>query len=120
MEDEPHVRILARRILEAAGFGVIEAESAASALEIARQEHEGIDVLLTDLLLAGTSGRDLADRVRSLKPDLAVAFMSGYAEETFEPDGARVTTEVHVAKPFTPVSLRDVVRRALDSRPRAA
>ena len=112
VEDEPAVRTAAVRILRAAGYTVIEVGSAAAAIELANSE-AGIDLLLTDMVMPGMSGRELSRNLRAVRPDLGVVYMSGYSEELVmrdsELDGPLVQ------KPFTRESLLVIVRDAVQS-----
>jgi CheY-like chemotaxis protein len=80
VEDEDAVREAARRILTAAGYDVVAAPSAAVGLEKSAGRQK-IDLLLTDMVMPGMSGRELAHRMRAARPNIRVVFMSGYAEE---------------------------------------
>lgn len=73
VEDEPAVRTAAVRILRAAGYTVIEVGSAAAAIELANSE-AGIDLLLTDMVMPGMSGRELSRNLRAVRPDLGVVY----------------------------------------------
>lgn len=79
-EDESGVRHLVKRILARKGYQVIEAASGADALAIADAFDESIDVLLTDMIMPGMSGAELAARLSAARPELATLFMSGYPE----------------------------------------
>ena len=79
VEDEALVRLLVAQILEEAGYAVREAAEAKSALELLRSG-EFIDLMVTDVGLPGLNGKQLADQARSLRPDLKVLFMTGYAD----------------------------------------
>jgi two-component system cell cycle sensor histidine kinase/response regulator CckA len=115
VEDEASVRDFARRSLEGLGYTVIEASNGAEAL--ARAEHHGdsIDLLLTDVVMPGMSGRKLVKRLRASRPDLRVVMMSGFAAQ--QADGAALDAgAVVLNKPFARESLGRAVRRALDER----
>ena len=113
VEDDPHVRHLAREILIHQGYEVWEAASPRQALESVREKPHIVRLLLTDLMMPSMNGCDLAREVSQLQPGIGVLFMSGYTD----PDLAR-RTEVHpetalLEKPFTAATLLDSVRRAL-------
>ena len=114
-EDEPALRSLASRILSGCGYRVLEAADGRQAIEIC-QTHDGpVHLLLTDMVMPGMGGQDLAACLRSLHPELRVLFMSGYIEDGFESAGQEM---VHfLQKPFTPEGLSSSVRKALDHRP---
>jgi CheY-like chemotaxis protein len=110
VEDDPGVRLLARRALELAGHRVLEAESPSRALVMVENEQR-VDLLVTDVILPGMTGRALAERLRSERQDLRVVFTSGYAvaQEVLE----RGTS--FLWKPYTPQQLAEMVREALAS-----
>jgi len=99
-EDDPDLRELLRETLAARGYQVVEAGSPSEAVRVAGGYAAGIDLLLTDLMMPGGSGRELARRMRALSPRLKVLFMSGYGE----PGTGGVQLEPgdpFLAKPFT-------------------
>jgi PAS domain S-box-containing protein len=112
VEDEDAVRQAARRILVGAGCEVLEAADGQAALALSAAREGKVDLLLTDMVMPGMSGRELARRLRASRPDIRVAYMSGYAEDLPTPgqtlDGPLVT------KPFTRVPLLEVVGAALE------
>ncbi len=110
VEDEPMLRDLTLRVLTGAGFQVLEAANAAQALEFAGRPEVELDLLLTDVVMPGMSGIELADKLRRRLPGLRVLLMSGYAEEIVL---AEESDYAFVAKPFTPQGLLDAVLDAL-------
>ena len=87
VEDETNLRRLARQYLETQGYKILEAEDGAAALQIVAG-HEGvIDLLLTDVIMPGMNGRELAVQVTTLLPDVRVLYMSGYTENAVGLDG---------------------------------
>src|SRR5262245_11779517 len=82
VEDDTAVRTATKRILERYGYRVFEAQGAQGALEIAVVHKGPLALLLTDLVLPGMSGAELARQVRLLRPEIRVVFTSGYDEET--------------------------------------
>ena len=87
VEDEPGVRRLSRTILEAQGYAVLEAASGDEALEVARSHPGEIHLVATDVIMPGISGRVLWDRLRGLRPDSRVLFMSGYTDDAIARHG---------------------------------
>ncbi|HEX3238950.1 MAG TPA: PAS domain S-box protein [Solirubrobacterales bacterium] len=85
VEDEPEVRRMAERILTKGSFSVIGTDSGARALEICAKEDQPIDLLLTDVIMPEMLGTELVERMRELRPDLKVVYMSGYSHEILEP-----------------------------------
>src|SRR5260370_3875608 len=111
VDDEAPVRSLARDILVYAGYRVLEAEDGAQALRLAEEHQGAIHVLLTDLMMSGINGKELADRLASLRPDTKMIFMSGRASEVITDAGVLVPVDAFLAKPFTADRLRDKWRR---------
>jgi CheY-like chemotaxis protein len=115
VEDAPFVRALTVRILRASGYTVLEAESGAAADRVVDEFDRPIDLLLSDVVMPGESGAQLAARFRQTRPDLAVLFMSGYSGDVqLERGVAREGVPV-LDKPFLPDKLLDSVRKALES-----
>jgi two-component system cell cycle sensor histidine kinase/response regulator CckA len=120
VEDESGVRSFARTVLTRFGYRVLEAQSSEQALENLKGHDGVVDLLLTDIMLAGMDGAELARRLAPGRPNLRVIFMSGYAEPALEqalPNGCDL-----LEKPFTAQTLLSRVREALGSRavPRAS
>jgi two-component system cell cycle sensor histidine kinase/response regulator CckA len=112
VEDAPAVRVLASRMLQNGGYEVLEAGSGDEALRLAA-EHAP-DVLLTDVVMPGMSGGDLADALRRVMPELPVVFMSGYSDDVVIRHGMLERRVAFVEKPFTHATLLQAVREALD------
>lgn len=115
VEDELIVRTAARRILEAAGYHVLEVASGREALDVCVRHRGPIDLLLTDMVMPEMSGRELSEKFRQLCPTAPTVFMSGYTEETVQRQNASDPELVFVQKPFTPQSLTMRVRKALEA-----
>ena len=113
VEDEERVRSLVRRVLGGQGYRVLEATDGAEALAQAREAGGKIDLLLTDVVMPGMSGQELAARLRQLGWDFKALFMSGYAAGVIEQRGELAEAEV-IAKPFGARELLARIRRALD------
>ena len=116
VEDEPAVRAVARNALTRSGHAVIEAAGASEALEIARSGVE-IDVLLTDVVMPGVNGRELAERIVSLRPSIQVVYMTGYADTALAHHGMLDAGVLLVQKPFTLDALASKIAEATRSRP---
>jgi PAS domain S-box-containing protein len=116
VEDEPEVRDLAREILEASGYTVLQACDPAEALLMAERHAGAIHLLLTDVIMPRQSGRALAERLRPLRPELQVLYMSGYTNEAIARHGVLEPDTVFIQKPFTPAALGRKVRETLDRR----
>jgi two-component system, cell cycle sensor histidine kinase and response regulator CckA len=115
VEDEPSVRRLVRRVLLMDGYTVLEAGSGEEALRIVGDRHEPIDLLLSDVVMPGMSGPQIAEAIRPRHPSLSVIFMSGYADDAIRHHGTLEPGTSFIAKPFTPDGLRQRVREVLDA-----
>jgi PAS domain S-box-containing protein len=113
VEDEPAVRSFTSRVLEDAGYRVLEAGSGEEALSLSAEFDEPIALLLTDVVMPGVNGRVLAERMRALHPGIAVVYTSGYTDDMVVRTGAVAEGSAFLQKPFTPQGLLDRVRRAL-------
>jgi PAS domain S-box-containing protein len=119
VEDEDTLRALLGEVLESLGYRVLDAGLGAEALRIAREHRGPIHVLLTDLVMPQMTGRELADRLSCLRPELKVLFMSGYGV------GAAPRQEIpsdaaYIEKPFTADAMGGAIRALLDSLPSSA
>ena len=109
VEDEPILRDLMRRILEKCDYRVLVAENGASAVDVARGQTEGIDLLITDIVMPGIDGFDLADELTDIHPMLRVLFLTGYSADS-EYVNDRLLESNHntvLRKPFTQGALLD-------------
>jgi len=114
VEDEAPVRSVARQVLERHGYTVLEAPSAEAALDIATRYSGTIHLLLTDVVMPGLNGRELASRLATLRPDARVIFMSGYTDDAVTRHGVLEPGSTYVQKPFTPDAIARKVREVLD------
>lgn len=115
VEDEPALTKAIARTLRRAGYRVLSAPHAEAALELVSVHGEPIDALLTDVVMPGMNGRELAERLVAERPTLAVVFMSGYPTMDVALRGL-VDTENLLTKPFTPTQLLAALRERLDAR----
>jgi two-component system cell cycle sensor histidine kinase/response regulator CckA len=113
VEDEDAVRVLTARTLELYGYSTVTADGPAAALEVVAQHAEPIDLLLTDLVMPGMSGRELAEQIRARLPRIGVVFMSGYAGTAAAQDGL-LGASGYVQKPFSAGELAQTIREVLD------
>jgi CheY-like chemotaxis protein len=114
VEDEVLVRGLERKLLEQRGYTVLEAESVGHALELAR-DHDGvIDLLLTDVVMPELSGRELAQRLTLVRPEMRILYTSGYAADAISHHGVLEPGIAFLPKPLTATSLAQKVREVLD------
>jgi PAS domain S-box-containing protein len=113
VEDAQSVRIVIRDYLESGGYIVLEAETSGRALEFAQKHPGPIHLLLTDVVMPGMGGVELAREIRSIRPDIKMLYMSGYAPRAAGSEGLEESTSF-LQKPFTPEELLRRVRRVLD------
>jgi PAS domain S-box-containing protein len=118
VEDEPEVRDLAREILEGSGYHVLQACDAQDAVLMAERHAGPIHLLLTDVIMPRQSGRALVERLRPLRPEMQVLYMSGYTNEAIVRHGVLDPDTQFIQKPFTPAGLGHKVRAAIDGAPR--
>ena len=116
VEDETAVRRLGCRILERKGYRVLEADSGAAAIRLFEHMAPAITLLVTDVVMPGMSGSELARRLRSMKPSLRVLFTSGYTADAMQQQGGFEAGTAFLEKPFTPDVLAQKVRDVLDDR----
>jgi CheY-like chemotaxis protein len=116
VEDEEVVRGLTREILEGAGYRVLEAGGGAEALRLCEENDEPIDLLLTDVVMPETSGREVAEQLTLLRPNISVLFMSGYTDAAIVHHGILDSTVEFIQKPFNPRALVEKVREVLDMK----
>jgi PAS domain S-box-containing protein len=117
VEDEASVRAFTKSALKRFGYHVIEADSGETALSIVERSSDAIALLLTDVVLAGMHGRELADRALRRRPGLRILFMSGYASALRNEDGFLVPGAELLEKPFTAQALLAKTRRLLGASP---
>jgi CheY-like chemotaxis protein len=117
VEDESNLRRLARHYLETQGYKILEAEDGAAALQIVDGYPGAINLLLTDVIMPGMNGRELAAHISQLLPEVRVLYMSGYTEDAVGHDGTLDAGISLLQKPFSLPALRDRVREVLDSEP---
>jgi CheY-like chemotaxis protein len=114
VEDQAEVRRLASTILCHMGFTVLEAGDATGAIDHALRFDGEIRIMLTDVVMPGMNGKELAERMRQLRPKTKVVFMSGYTDRIMSHDGVLDESVVYLQKPFTPEQLNAAVRRVLE------
>jgi PAS domain S-box-containing protein len=114
VEDEPAVRELTRMVLAAQGYSVVEAQNAEDAERLSENHGTQIHLLLTDVIMPGVSGRELARRITARHPKMRVLYMSGYTHNVIAGSGTLETGIAFLQKPFSPATLVEKVRDVLD------
>jgi PAS domain S-box-containing protein len=116
VEDETNLRRMARQYLENQGYSLLEAADGAAALQICVAHRGPIHLLLTDVIMPGMNGRELAQRLAALRPEAKVIYMSGYTENAIGHNGTLDAGITLLQKPFTLQSLKEKIREVLDSK----
>jgi two-component system cell cycle sensor histidine kinase/response regulator CckA len=116
VEDETNVRVLTARILRAQGYAVVEARDADEALRHLEGSEPSPDMLMTDVVLPGMSGRELAEKLHESHPGIPALFATGYTDDAMLQNRDLSPDAVFLHKPFTRESLARRVRDVLDSR----
>ncbi|MGA2746948.1 MAG: ATP-binding protein [Candidatus Sulfotelmatobacter sp.] len=117
VEDEANLRYLARQYLEKQGYKVIEAADGAVAMQIAVAHEKVIHLLLTDVIMPGMNGRELAQRIAEIRPNVKILYMSGYTENVIGHNGMLDAGIRLLQKPFNLRDLKSKVREVLDATP---
>jgi two-component system, cell cycle sensor histidine kinase and response regulator CckA len=115
VEDEPELRELTRSVLAGCGYSVVEAKNSEEAEQLAGKYGPKIQLLLTDVIMPGISGRELAKKLQARQPGLRVLYMSGYTYNVIAQGGTLERGVAFLQKPFTPRVLVVKVREVLDA-----
>ncbi|MBI3810386.1 MAG: DUF3365 domain-containing protein [Nitrospirae bacterium] len=115
VEDDEGVRKITAKILKTHGYTVLEAGRGEEAFRVSGRHDGPIRLMVTDVVMPGISGRELAERLRSSRPGMRVLFVSGYADDTVVRHGVREARMAFLQKPFTPSVLACKVREVLDA-----
>jgi len=116
VEDERSVRSTVRRLLERHGYRVLEAANGQDALNLVTTRSGEIDLVLSDMVMPGMGGTELAGRLRTLSPRVPVLLMTGYTEEAITRTGGRPLDEQIIEKPFTLHTMLEKVSLALATK----
>ena len=114
VEDDTRVREFAKTVLTGCGYDVLIAENPQQAMCVSEEHQDNIDLLLTDVVLPGASGRELAEKMLRHRPTIRVLYMSGYTDDAITHHGVLDDGMFFLEKPFTPVLLAQTVREVLD------
>jgi two-component system cell cycle sensor histidine kinase/response regulator CckA len=116
VEDEEMVRNLMREVLERDGYRVLACATPAEGIEMARARGGEIELLLTDVVMPGMNGREMAERIHQFLPLLPVVFMSGYTHQALAEHGEVDPKFDYLQKPFTLTALNEKLKKALGER----
>jgi CheY-like chemotaxis protein len=114
-EDEEVVRRLVREVLEQLGYTILEAANGGAGLLVCERHSSTIHLLLTDVVMPEMSGRELADRLANIRPEMKILFMSGYTEKAINHHDVLNEQAHFLHKPFSPAALALKVREVLDN-----
>jgi len=117
VEDEPEVRSLVQRILKMQGYTVVTAANPDEAIAVSREFKGEIEMMVTDVVMPGMSGIDLARRFDVDRPETRVLYLSGYTDDVVLRNGVLQPGTAFLQKPFTPEVLLQKVRSLLDPTP---
>ena len=120
VEDNDQLRRFAVDVLKSYGYQILEAASGDEALLVAERHSQPIDLILTDVIMPEMTGKELADRLRALRPRSRVLYMSAHTVDHISCQQLLSSGELHIAKPFTPAALAAKVREALRTAARAS
>jgi CheY-like chemotaxis protein len=114
VEDDESIRALASRVLAEEGYVVLAAAHGGEALLLAQRHAKEIDLVVTDVVMPGMSGRELAARLEKMLRETPIMFMSGYGQDAVGDHGVLPAGTLFLPKPFTPEVLAARVREVLD------
>ena len=120
VEDEPSILATVVRVLRKHGYHILEAASAEEALSLLEETDCTLDMLLTDVILPGMTGRELADRICAFCPDIRVLYTSGYTDDIIAQHGMLEPGINFIQKPYPLTALLDRVREVLDTEVKTA
>ncbi len=114
VEDDAGVRLVASRFLQSSGYSIIEAANGDEAIHLCQQYHSPIHLLLTDVIMPDMSGRQLAEHMETIRPDMQILYMSGHLTDTLKQYGVEEANMALIKKPFTLDSLARKVHEVLN------
>lgn len=113
IEDDDIVGRMTTRMLEHMGYTVLMADTPDSAIDICQREERAIDLVISDVVMPGMSGKEAVDRILALRPGVKVLYMSGYSAETVMEKGVNGAARNFIQKPFNMGVLHDKIKWAL-------
>jgi PAS domain S-box-containing protein len=113
VEDQPQLRELTSHILTGYGYRVLEAANGTEALRIVEQDGTAIDLVVTDIVMPGMTGIELGKRIRNLRPEFKLLYMSGYTDDVILQQGEFEAGAAYIEKPYTPEGLATKIRQVL-------
>jgi CheY-like chemotaxis protein len=116
IEDDRSLRDLLCEILEGAGYTVLVADGGAKALQIAEEYAGAIQLIVTDVIMPGLSGRQAAEKIKAARSEVEILFISGYTSEAIEKHGVLAPGAKFLSKPFTTEDLLRKIRDVLEGR----
>ena len=114
VEDDDKVRNLVCEILEPQGYSILEAKDGMEALRVSKEHGDQIHLMITDVVMPGMGGRELEERLRPLRPDMKVIYMSGYTDNAIVHHGILSPEMEFLQKPISSEALKRKVREVLD------
>ena len=117
VEDEEAVRVLVRKTLQNYGYHILEAANGEEVLKVVREYGQKIHLLVTDVVMPGMSGREVADRLLLRYPEMKVLYISGYTDTAIVHQGILEQGTTLLLKPFKPDTLAQKIREVLDRSP---
>lgn len=115
VDDDDSIRMIVQRVLEKAGYVVLAASSAETALQVAEAHADPIDLIVADLMLPGVKGPKMVERLREQQPSIGVLYLSGYTDVMLEEAGMLDARENLLEKPFGLAALMKRVRESIDA-----
>ena len=115
VEDEIQVRDVAAETLQSIGYTIFEASNGHEAMEVLNKNQFNFDLVITDVVMPGMGGKELAENIQKIKPELKILFTSGYTEQKIENDGGRLLNGINfLHKPYSIYDLSEKVRKVIE------